>query len=188
MYHISKDARARKSANLICKAVLELAQAKKLDNINVSDIQKQSTVSRSTFYRLFDNIMDVLAYMCDQAVDDCTRAVGERFADSPRDGMIFVLSKWIEHSDLLVILVENNHVDILYRSFLKCGDEIVRQVDPNLSADDPVVQYLMHNMPIFVSSMLHTWVQRGKRENIDELFDIFGQCFKYGMNMFESDN
>ncbi|MBR2522471.1 MAG: TetR/AcrR family transcriptional regulator [Coriobacteriales bacterium] len=184
MYHISKDARARKSATLICNAVLELAQTKKLDYINVSDIQKQSTVSRSTFYRLFDNIMDVLAYMCDQMVDATTRKADEIFESSRREAMLSIISNGMENSALLQVLVENNHVDILYRSYLKHAEDIVKQVDSDLTTDDAVAQYLIHDMPIFVSSMFHTWVSRGQRETPEELYEIFKKCFSYGAAMF----
>lgn len=39
----------------------------------MSDVQRASTVGRSTFYRLFDNTADVLAYLCDWIFEQAGR-------------------------------------------------------------------------------------------------------------------
>lgn len=66
MYHIKHDKRAESSVELICTAVLELLETKPLGEITISDVQRRSTVSRSTFYRNFDSLEDVLALLCDR--------------------------------------------------------------------------------------------------------------------------
>lgn len=63
MYHIKNDKRAEKSAKLICDAMLQLISTKSFSEITVSDIQRVSSVSRSTFYRCFDCLADVLELM-----------------------------------------------------------------------------------------------------------------------------
>lgn len=65
MYHIQKDIRAQKSAKLIGEGMLKCLGEKRFEEISVSDVQRASSVGRSTFYRLFDNTADVLAYLCD---------------------------------------------------------------------------------------------------------------------------
>ena len=62
MYHIKNDRRCRRSADLIGSALKVLLAGKSLNDITVTDLQKVSGVGRSTFYRLFDNIDDVLLY------------------------------------------------------------------------------------------------------------------------------
>ncbi len=63
MYHISKDERAKKSAIKIGNGLLRCLKTKEFYQITVTDIQKTSNVGRATFYRLFDNITDVLSYL-----------------------------------------------------------------------------------------------------------------------------
>lgn len=70
MYHIKHDKRAESSVELICTAVLELLETKPLGEITISDVQRRSTVSRSTFYRNFDSLEDVLALLCDRGFDE----------------------------------------------------------------------------------------------------------------------
>lgn len=65
MYHISNDKRAIQSSELIYNGLLECIKKKAFDQITISDLQKTSGVARSTFYRAFDNISDVLYWKGD---------------------------------------------------------------------------------------------------------------------------
>lgn len=66
MYHISEDIRVQQSAQRICEAVVNCAKQKPFAEITVSDLHREYLISRTTFYRLFDNIVDVLEYMVDR--------------------------------------------------------------------------------------------------------------------------
>ncbi len=60
MYHISKDKRAIQSSELIYNSPLKCTKKRPFDQITVSDLQKASEVVRTTSYRAFDNLSDVL--------------------------------------------------------------------------------------------------------------------------------
>ena len=64
MYHIKNDKRARASTELICAGLLACMKEKPFARITITDVQRASTVSRSTFYRNFDCLEDVLALLC----------------------------------------------------------------------------------------------------------------------------
>ena len=66
MYHIKRDKRALASVELICAGLLRLMARKPFEKITITDLQKESTVSRSTFYRNFDCLEDVLELLCDR--------------------------------------------------------------------------------------------------------------------------
>ena len=59
MYHVSNDLRAKNSAELICRGLEKCLKEKPLNKIKISDIYSKSFVSRSTFYRLFDSIVQI---------------------------------------------------------------------------------------------------------------------------------
>ena len=48
MYHIKQDKRAKASVELICVGLAECLREKPYDKISISDVQRASTVSRST--------------------------------------------------------------------------------------------------------------------------------------------
>lgn len=66
MYHIKNDKRAQASSELICAGLLACMKEKPFARITITDVQRASTVSRSTFYRNFDCLEDVLALLCDR--------------------------------------------------------------------------------------------------------------------------
>lgn len=65
MYHIKEDIRAERSALMLYEGLMSILKDKKLNKITVSDISKASTVGRATFYRNFDEIIDILYWRCD---------------------------------------------------------------------------------------------------------------------------
>jgi len=65
MYHIKKDKRTQKSSELIYEGLIKCLETKDFTKITISDIEKYSTVSRATFYRLFDSLEDILSMKCD---------------------------------------------------------------------------------------------------------------------------
>ena len=120
MYHIKKDRRAWASARLICEALLHCLQTKPFHEITVSELQRVSSVSRSTFYRHFDSQSDVLELLCDLAFR-------EIFQEFRRGTSIHraIFHYWYEHSLLLGALVQSGQSDTFIRSFrrsLKAAD------------------------------------------------------------------
>lgn len=70
MYHIKEDKRAQASVELICDGLKRCLKEKSFESVTISDIQRVSGVSRSTFYRNFDRMEDVLALMCDRVFEE----------------------------------------------------------------------------------------------------------------------
>ena len=66
MIHVKEDKRAKRSAELLLDGLVICMNQKDFTEISVSDLQKASGVSRATFYRLFDNVQDVLAFKCEE--------------------------------------------------------------------------------------------------------------------------
>ena len=112
MYHIKHDKRAESSAELICTAVLELLETNPLGEITISDVQRRSTVSRSTFYRNFDSLEDVLALLCDRGFDEIA-------AGSGAPVYIRVFHYWFNNAAVLEALVRTGRADILAESLKK---------------------------------------------------------------------
>ena len=112
MYHIKQDKRAEASVELICEAVMELLREKSFDEITISDVQRRSTVSRSTFYRNFDNLEDVLELLCDRGFDKITAGDGAPV-------YIRVFHYWFNNPVVLKALVNTGRTDILAESLKK---------------------------------------------------------------------
>ena len=165
MYHIKHDKRAESSVELICAAVLELLETKPLGEITISDVQRRSTVSRSTFYRNFDSLEDVLALLCDRGFDEIAAGSG-----AP------VYIRVFHYAAVLEALVRTGRADILAESLKKL---LLRSKElPGM--DEARLDYFAANTGYVMTGILATWLRRGRRESEEELADILADCFRRG--------
>lgn len=173
MYHIKSDKRSQKSAQLITASFLNLTKSKSFQNITITDIEKESGVARSTFYRLFDNTVDVLSYKCDQIFQNLIEYHTSHRPDGMDSLMQSAASYWMQNSYLLEAVYKSGHQDILIESFNKNYPEIMaayqKSPRPEYKRDQDYYSSLLSSM---ISSSLLTWVKNGRQETAEELWAI----------------
>lgn len=169
MYHIKQDKRAQASVELICEGLKQCLKEKSFKNVTISDIQRVSGVSRSTFYRNFDRIEDVLALMCD-------RVFQEAFAAGYANISEAVFRTWFRHADMIETIVGIDRGDMLYASLRRCADRL-RSSLPGFG-DAALFDYLVSIIASSMMGIMVTWVERGRRESEEELKNMILQSFK----------
>lgn len=158
MYHIKEDKRAKASVELICDGLKRCLKEKSFESVTISDIQRVSGVSRSTFYRNFDRIEDVLALMCDRVFEEA------------------VFRTWFRHQELIETIVGIDRGDMLYASLRRCTSRM-RSGLPE-SGDAALLDYLASIIASSMMGIMITWVERGKKESEEELKGMILQSFK----------
>lgn len=116
MYHIPSDKRAIQSAEGLYKGLISCLEKKALADITVMDITSAYSVSRATFYRLFDNATDILRYKTDIIMALAINEVKEKGKADLQKAFILFISSWMKNKELLIALIENNRMDILTSS------------------------------------------------------------------------
>lgn len=109
----SKNKKAQDSQRRIYKGLRQILKRKDLKDITVVDIQKECDISRATFYRNFNNIIDVLEVIFNWYYDEY-----EELRKKENDQLLFFFNYWVLHKDLLTITVENK-LDILKKCIIK---------------------------------------------------------------------
>lgn len=177
MYHISNDERAKKSARKIGCGLLYCLKDKNFTEITVTEVQKASNVGRATFYRLFDNITDVLSYLCDNVFEKVGREYkGMNRANSKETSLIFI-REWMENKTLLQAIADCNRMDLLYDSHVKyIGNN--EKIFFDLSVPREQMNYLFMTMTACTSACLGAWLKNGAYETAEQLQDRLGDCFK----------
>ncbi|MGN1367451.1 MAG: TetR/AcrR family transcriptional regulator [Aristaeellaceae bacterium] len=172
MYHISSDKRAKQSAELIYEGLRKCLQKKTFDQITVTDLQKESGVARTTFYRAFDNIADVLYWKCDTCFREVLAEYAPKCFPDEMELALHYFGYWMHHSDILELLVKINRQDMIYACHMK-NAEILQSRYGELPG-----MYEAHNryfMPIrtgITISILTTWLAGGRKENPEEIGQI----------------
>ena len=179
MYHISRDKRAVQSSELIYEGLLACIKKKPFEQITISDLQKASGVARSTFYRAFDNIADVLYWKCDarfcEALQSCQ--TGEPFDEMALIKHYFAY--WLKHSDILELLIQINRQDIIYACHMKNAKKLEQSFGTLPGLDNTNARYFMSIRTGVTIGVLKAWLDGGRKETTEELLKIIEKQFAF---------
>ena len=152
-------------------------EKKSFSRITITDIQKASSVGRATFYRLFDNLADVLEYECDNVFQQMLKLYKEN--DSVTDDIspfeslfTFFMEYWMEHSSLLDALMDSKRIDIMNSVYMTHADEIGAILVPDLKLSQKELEYFVSVATAAIFGIFYTWTNGGKKESVSELISI----------------
>ena len=170
MYHIKSDKRSQASAQLIGNAMTELLKVRNFDDISVSDIQRQSTVGRATFYRLFDNTVDVLSWLCNQIFDTMANRNASP-TENMVESMIAFIGAWMEHEVLLQAIIRSGHIEVIYEMLYRRMKEAGDMLFPDLQLETGKADYLVSIASTALIGGLSAWLKHGKTESAEQVFE-----------------
>lgn len=139
MVELKKNKKAFESQVKIYKSLRRLLLTKPLADIKVADISEESGISRSSFYRNFQNVVEVLEVMLDYFYN---RYLEERWDQA--DQLLFFFKYWANHRDLISIIAKQNE------TILK---DCLKRYDKN-AYDDPFTLDIKTSL---ISSILCMW-------------------------------
>ena len=161
MYHIPDDKRAKESAHKIYKSVRKILKRKSLMDVTVMDIKNDCGISRSTFYRLFDNVPDVLEYQLGIFFDRYLKQSLEH-----EDRILFFYQFFYLHTDLIYIISTQS-------------EYILKKVMKEKSKEKD--EYLLAFKVGIMTSLLIKWSERRKKETPEEMADITKKLLSLNM-------
>lgn len=125
MYHIRRDRRAERSAQALYEGLIGCLETTALSSVSVSDVSRAAGSSRATFYRLFDNVPDILDWKCEQILCQAIARIDPAERTSFQAAFTQFISSWIEEPRLVAVLATGPGLDILDRAHTRHMDEIV---------------------------------------------------------------
>mgnify|MGYP004702003515 CR=1 FL=1 len=150
------------SAGLIISGLTTCLKAKDFNSITITDVQHVSGVGRSTFYRLFDNLSDVLMYQTDQLFAAMITEQRVRKDITSEKLMAFFVHQWLENTVLLETLVASQREDILLAGFENSFIDLEDFLLPDGHLDSISSDYFISFVAAVVVAGLKTWIKRGK--------------------------
>ena len=103
MYELAKHKKSLESQKKIYKGLREILKTKPLNEVTVTDIKNQCHISRSTFYRNFNNVIDVLDVMLEFFYN---RYLESRIGRENQ--LLYFFEYWQYHKDLINIISSQN--------------------------------------------------------------------------------
>ncbi|MBO5711775.1 MAG: TetR/AcrR family transcriptional regulator [Acholeplasmatales bacterium] len=103
MPELKTNKKALESQKKIYKSLRRILLVKPLNEITVADIKDECNVSRSTFYRNFNNVVDVLDVMLEYFYN---RYLTQR--EGKENQLLYFFQYWMYHRDLVHIISHQN--------------------------------------------------------------------------------
>ena len=175
MYHIANDQRERKSAAKLSAAAERILLSREPQKLSVSLLSAEAGVSRTTFYRLFDEPDDVLKYMADETV----RKILKGYVDLIDRAQKHNLSvpnplSWYEegvrkNAGIIAGIIHSGKSDILRSAHKKALMQYAPILFPDLDpGTDEFLFFMEMRAAVFIASMT-AWVETGERASIEDI-------------------
>lgn len=184
MYHIRKDKRAVQSAHLIYQGLLQCLKHKSFEQITITDVQRASGVARTTIYRCFDNLSDILFWRCDLAFREALHSVQPANIPNELELMQGYFTYWTEHSDILKLLIDIHRQDIIYACHTKNAELLERAYGKLPGMEEANRRYFMAIRTGVTISILKAWLDGGRKETAAELVQILKKQFAFLASAF----
>lgn len=177
MFHMKDDIRVTRSAQMLCDALMEILEKKTLNEVTVSELSKRSTVSRATFYRNFDEVIDILYWKCEMCFKEVLGDFTESDPDLTKEDvlLLFVLRYWLkkEHMQILEKVIEVGRLDIIYNSFVDNAGILMDYLkERGLPMDTRDYTYFISVRAGFFTGIIRGWIKNGRKETPEELTEI----------------
>lgn len=164
MYHISNDIRAQESAKRISEALMDSAKHRAFSEITISSLKDEYGISRTTFYRLFDNTADVLEYLVDELGND---VLVNLKGDTLKEMTINAISALKDNNDLIQLLSSSGHIYLLlqkqsrYLSLSKYATS-VNMIDGE--------EYFHGILAQLIPTVMDVWARNGMQDTPEEIY------------------
>lgn len=178
MYHIKDDQRSIRSSEMIYTGLVELMREKDFAAITVTDLVDAAGVGRTTFYRNFDEIEDVLRMRCDQVVGgliNYLQGYRQKHQDESRTTILKpVLRYFYLHSELIELLMKAKRIHIFEEAFLRRFEPFKSMIGTFYGVEEDYVDYVLAIRTGGVTRILTHWIETGKKQAPDELAEKLG--------------
>ena len=182
MYHIKNDQRAIRSSQLLYEALAGLMREKSFDTITVTDLVETAQVGRTTFYRNFDSIEDILHMRCDQVFDeliDYTKSyLQKQTSDAPVGMLKPMLRYFYLHSDIIELLMAARCIDIIQDAFRARMESFKAELVARQGIAEEFFDYAMAIRTGVMTNILIQWIKTDKRQAPDDLADAVSEMFR----------
>ena len=175
MYHIKDDRRSIRSSQLLYAGLAKLMHEKDFVAITVTDLVEAAKVGRTTFYRNFDEIEDILCMRNDQVFEGLVNYVQAYRKENPNVSRINMLKPILRYfylnSEIIELLILANRIDIFQSSFRRLLEPFKPFIGTLYGVEEDYVKYMIAINTGAITNILTHWIETGKKQAPDELAD-----------------
>lgn len=171
MYRLCTTEKSTAQQRQLEASFLELLQTATYDDITISQICRNASLSRKVFYRLFEKKADVLYALLDHTLLDCAQYTPDSSVGP--GGMHRFLAFWKEQKPLLDALAQNHSSSLLTeRTVLHIlnEDSDLQQCFGGEASEHSREAVVFYISGLF--ALVYEWHQQGYNKSIDEMAQL----------------
>ena len=187
MYQKKKDKRSIQSSEWIYEALKELMNYKEYSKITITDIVNKANLGRTTFYRNFKTIDDVLKMKCEDKFSEFRKYCINYYTSNECEDKTFLkpfLRYWYNNSEIIELLIKANRENIIKEFITK---EVQFFIDASsIDKNKVILSHLNYFIEMRVAnsiSILTEWIKSDKNISPDDLADIITFQVKESIDM-----
>ena len=148
------------------EALLELLKTKTIDNVSVTELTKLAGVSRSSFYRRYDEPADILRNITERYVVDLWDSLhNKKYRNDPREWFHEIFKLAAKHSEILLTSAKAGIPDGDILTGFSLSDDFFVYDNMEDHYRNIAFEYAM-------KGMIYDWLYYGMKESIEEMTDI----------------
>ena len=187
MYQKKKDKRSIQSSKWIYEALKELIQDKEYSKITVTDIVNKANLGRTTFYRNFETIDDVLKMKCEDKFSEFRKYCIDYYTSHEFEDKTFLkpfLRYWYHNSEIIELLIKANRESIIKECITKEVQFFINA--SSIDKNQVIYSHLNYFIEMRVAnciSILTEWIKNDKNIDPDDLANIISSQVKESLSM-----
>lgn len=172
------DARIRYTQMIIKQTFLNLIKTKPFSKITVKEICDVAEINRTTFYKHYHDVNDLLDKLETRAISDLLYMIEENRKKEDGQVLLSILRTIYENHDLFATLIPiNTNKGFTYRLSVSCFQKIKELApdDTHTSNLDLTSGLNFSYLVGGISGVIEYWLQTGMKESPETIADTIGR-------------
>lgn len=177
MYKQCKTSQSIERQRQIGKTLIRLMKKQPYSKISVSEICRESYISRNVFYKYFDCMEDVFIFVADELVLDLSKFASD-YAEQEsrlftRESERFFIY-WYQQRHILNLIIKNNLLEVLFDRIIENACEHL--IGVSLMPDEMPDEYypVVINFSLYgIMSLLINWYRQNYETSPEKMAEAF---------------
>lgn len=154
MYHVHQDARTMRSSKKIAEALTALLRTTSINKVTITAVCAKARVARTTFYRSFDRISDVVKWhLCVKMAVAAERLPRPRPDVNQSLAVRMAASRVLKESQTISSLLCDDRTDILESAFATVANNYAYKFSSNAPKGGSELRRFVRTRSAFVGMM-----------------------------------
>lgn len=166
------DSRVRYTKNMIARSLLQLLRQKPFDKITVSDICRLAEINRSTFYRYYRDVYDLMEQLIRTTLEDILLEL-ERMDEHLENKIRYIFATLYRYKDIWILLRDQQ---VFQKISLNIFDFFAKaqpaSAEPN--GRSPLFYFIFYGY----NGLFKYWLNHNMQETPEEISDYAVALFR----------